>query len=153
MSDIYNLRRFIDAQNQAYASVLNELKAGQKRGHWMWYIFPQIKGLGVSPMAQDYAISCQQEAEAYAEHPILGSRLRECTQLVMNVDGRSAEQIFHYPDHLKFRSCMTLFEHSTTNNSIFRDALLKYFSGKPDPLTVDILKKQRRGEEEDGDAI
>src|SRR5713101_7701521 len=142
MSDIYDLRRFVEAQEQAYESVLNELRVGQKRGHWMWYIFPQIKGLGGSAMAQKYAISSQEEAKAYSEHPILGSRLRECTQLVMNVEGCSAEQIFYYPDNLKFRSCMTLFEHSATDNGIFRDALLKYFDGKPDQLTLNILKKQ-----------
>ncbi len=142
MSYIYDLRRFFETQDQAYESVLNELRVGQKRGHWMWYIFPQIKGLGVSAMAQMYAISSQEEAEAYSEHPNLGSRLRECTQLVMNVEGRSAEQqIFYYPDNLKFRSCMTLFEHSATDNGIFRDTLLKYFDGKPDQLTLDILKK------------
>ena len=142
MSDIYDLQRFIKVQDSVYESVLNELRVGQKRGHWMWYIFPQIKGLGVSAMAQKYAISSHEEAEAYSEHPILGSRLRECTQLVMNVEARSAEQIFHYPDNLKFRSCMTLFEHSATDNGIFRDALLEYFGGKPDQLTLDILKKQ-----------
>jgi uncharacterized protein (DUF1810 family) len=142
MSDIYDLRRFIEAQAGAYESALNELRVGQKQGHWMWYIFPQIKGLGVSPMAQKYAISSQEEAMAYSEHPILGSRLRECTQLVINVEGGRAEQIFHYPDYLKFRSCMTLFEHSATDNDVFRTALLKYFGGKPDQLTLDLLKKQ-----------
>ena len=142
MSDFYDLRRFIEAQDRAYESVVNELRVGLKRGHWMWYIFPQIKGLGVSATAQKYAISCQDEAHVYSEHPILGSRLRECTQLVMNVEGRSAEQIFHYPDNLKFRSCMTLFEHSVKDYGVFGDALLKYFGGKPDQLTLDILKKQ-----------
>jgi uncharacterized protein (DUF1810 family) len=142
MSDIYDLRRFIEAQDRVYKSVLNELRDGQKQGHWMWYIFPQIKGLGISPMAQKYAISSQEEAKAYSEHPILGSRLRECTQLVINVGVCSAKQIFHYPDDLKFRSCMTLFEHSARDNDIFRNALLKYFGGKPDQLTLDLLKKQ-----------
>ena len=143
MSNIYELRRFVEAQNQVYEAVLDELRAGEKRGHWMWYVFPQIEGLGVSAMARAYAISSQDEAEVYAEHPILGLRLRECTHLVMNVEERSAAQIFGYPDHLKFRSCITLFEHSTTDKGIFRDALLKYFDGKPDQLTIDILKKQR----------
>lgn len=141
MNNMYELQRFIEAQDQAYKSVLNELRVGQKRGHWMWYMFPQIRGLGITAMSQKYAIESQEEAEAYSEHPILGSRLRECTQLVMNVEGRRAEQIFHYPDNLKFRSCMTLFELSATDNGIFRDALLKYFDGKPDQLTLDILKK------------
>ena len=142
MSDIYDLHRFIEAQDQVYASVLDELRAGRKRGHWMWYIFPQIEGLGGSAMAQKYAISSQAEAEAYLEHPILGSRLRECTQLVLAVEGRSAEDIFYYPDNLKFRSCMTLFEQAATDNKIFREALLKYFNGKPDQLTLDFLKQQ-----------
>jgi uncharacterized protein (DUF1810 family) len=141
MSDIYDLQRFIRAQDNVYESVLNELRIGQKSGHWMWYIFPQFKGLGVSATAHRYAISSQEEGKAYSDHPILGLRLRECTQLVLNVEGRSAEQIFHYPDVLKFRSCMTLFEQSTTDRSIFRDALFKYFGGEPDQLTLDILKK------------
>jgi uncharacterized protein (DUF1810 family) len=142
VSAIYDLQRFVEAQDRTYQSVLDELRVGQKRGHWMWYIFPQIKGLGVSAMAQKYAISSQEEARAYSEHPILGSRLRECTRLVMNVEERSVKQIFGYPDNLKFRSCMTLFEYSAANNSIFQDALLKYYDGKPDQLTLDILKQQ-----------
>ena len=141
MNNIYDLQRFVEAQEHAYDSVLNELRVGQKRGHWMWYIFPQIRGLGKTAMSQKYAIASQEEAEAYLEHPILGSRLRECAQLVMNVGGRSAEKIFRYPDNLKFRSCMTLFDHSATDDDIFRDALNKYFDGKPDQLTLDILKK------------
>ncbi|MFZ2312224.1 MAG: DUF1810 domain-containing protein [Methylobacter sp.] len=140
MSDIYNLQRFVEAQNQHYEEVLDELVAGQKVGHWMWYIFPQIKGLGLSAMAQKFAISCQQEAEAYLEHPILGSRLRQCTQLVVNVEGRSIEQIFYYPDNLKFWSSMTLFENSAKDNQIFKNALQKYFEEKPDQLTLDILR-------------
>ncbi|MFY4730278.1 DUF1810 domain-containing protein [Nitrospira sp. BLG_2] len=142
MTDIFNLQRFIEAQDPGYRSVLQELRAGHKRGHWMWYIFPQIQGLGESSMSQKYAISSQGEAKAYSEHPILGSRLRECTQLVMNVEGRTADQIFSYPDNLKFRSCMTLFERSATDSSIFRAALLKYFGGEPDQLTLKILERQ-----------
>ena len=140
MNDSCDLQRFVEAQAQVYASVLNELRVGRKRGHWMWYVFPQIKGLGGSAMAQRYAISSQEEAAAYSEHPILGSRLRECTQLVMAVERRSAEQIFDYPDNLKFRSCMTLFEQAATDNSLFQDALLKYFDGEPDQLTLEFLK-------------
>lgn len=140
MSDIYNLQRFVEAQNQVYEEVLHELGNGQKIGHWMWYIFPQVKGLGLTAKAQRFAISCQQEAEAYIEHSVLGARLRECTQLVINVEGRSVEQIFYYPDNLKFRSSMTLFMNSTKDNQIFKDALQKYFEGKPDELTLSILK-------------
>src|SRR5437773_10351896 len=110
MTDTFNLQRFIEAQHGSYESVLRELRAGHKRGHWIWYIFPQIEGLGGSAMSHKYAISSQDEAKAYWEHPILGSRLRECTELVLKVEGRTAEQIFPYPDNLKFRSCMTLFE-------------------------------------------
>jgi uncharacterized protein (DUF1810 family) len=143
MTDTYNLQRFVDAQDRGYGLVLQELRAGQKLGHWMWYIFPQIQGLGSSATSQEYAIKSRDEAKAYWEHPILGLRLRECTQLVMNVEGCSAEQIFSYPDNLKFRSCMTLFERSATEPTIFRAALLKYFGGEPDELTVDMLKSQQ----------
>jgi uncharacterized protein (DUF1810 family) len=136
MKDEYNLQRFIGSQDQVYAAVLEELRAGEKRGHWMWYIFPQIKGLGHSVMAQQFAVTSQEEAKAYLEHPILGSRLRECTRLVLNVEGRSAEQIFYYPDNLKFRSCMTLFMDTTSGNNIFQEALLKYFEGQPDESTL-----------------
>ena len=143
MKDEYNLQRFIEAQDQVYAAVLDELRAGGKRGHWMWYIFPQIKGLGHSVMAQRFAITSREEAKAYLEHPVLGSRLRECTRLVLNVENRSAEQIFYYPDNLKFRSCMTLFMDATTGNNIFQEALLKYFEGQPDESTLDILRYSR----------
>ena len=139
MTGAFNPRRFVEAQDPVYQSVLEELRAGHKRSHWMWYVFPQIRGLGGSAMAREYAISSKDEARAYAEHPILGARLRECTQLVMAVDGRTAAQIFSYPDELKFRSCMTLFEQSATEPAMFRAALLKYFGGKPDQLTLDIL--------------
>jgi uncharacterized protein (DUF1810 family) len=142
MSDTHDLQRFIDAQDRVYPSVLAELRRGRKQSHWMWYIFPQIVGLGRSATSLQYAISSRDEARAYAEHPILGSRLRECTQLVLDVQGRSAEQIFYYPDHLKFRSCMTLFARSATDNGIFEDALLKCFEGKPDQRTLEILKSQ-----------
>lgn len=141
MNDIYDLQRFIQAQENDYKSVLTELKRGYKSGHWMWYIFPQIKGLGISATAKMYAISSKEEARAYSNHPILGLRLRECTQLVLNVEGRSAEEIFDYPDFLKFRSCMTLFEQFATDQNIFHDAILKYFDGKPDQLTLEILKR------------
>jgi len=140
MSDIYHLQRFVEAQNPVYEQVLDELGSGQKRGHWMWYIFPQIKGLGLTAMAQKFAISNQQEAEAYLEHPVLEPRLRQCTQRVIDIEGRSIEQIFYYPDNLKFRSSMTLFMTSTTDKQVFKAALQKYFQGKPDPLTLDILK-------------
>ena len=142
MTGIYNLQRFLEAQGHVYDSVLDELRAGRKSSHWMWYIFPQIKGLGHSGMAQTFAFASLEEAKAYLQHPALGPRLRECTQLVLNVNGRSAGQIFGYPDNLKLRSCLTLFMTATTENKVFKDALLKYFEGKPDELTLDILAHQ-----------
>lgn len=143
MEDIYNLQRFVTAQDPIFEQVVKELAAGQKRSHWMWYIFPQIKGLGHSAMAQEFAISSKAEAEAYLDHPVLGLRLRQCTQVVIDVQGRSIEQIFHFPDHLKFHSSMTLFMASTTDNQLFKTALEKYFGGKPDQLTLDILKNRK----------
>jgi uncharacterized protein (DUF1810 family) len=105
----------------------------------MWFIFPQIKGPGHSPMAKEFAISSREEAEAYLKHPILGPRLRDCTRLVTLVEGRTMSEIFGYPDNLKFRSCMTLFYHATSDNRVFRDALEKYFGGNFDRLTLDRL--------------
>ena len=142
MTDAYNLHRFLTAQAPTYNSVLAELRAGRKSSHWIWFIFPQIAGLGHSVMAQQFAIASLNEAKAYLQHPILGKRLRECTQLVLDVNGRSAEEIFSYPDHLKFRSCMTLFLTAATDNAIFNNALLKYFDGQPDQRTLDILTQQ-----------
>lgn len=142
MTDEYNLQRFLDAQAPTYDTVLAELRAGRKSSHWIWFIFPQITGLGHSGMAQKFAIASLDEAKAYLQHPVLGHRLRECTQLVLNLNGRSAEEIFSYPDNLKFRSCMTLFMTATTDNRIFKDALLKYFDNKPDTLTFDLLAQQ-----------
>ena len=142
MIDAYNLQRFLDAQEGVYDAVLAELRAGRKSSHWIWFIFPQIAGLGHSAMAQQFAITSLDEAKAYLQHLVLGPRLQECTQLVLNVEGRSAEEIFGYPDYLKFRSCMTLFLAAATDNTLFRDALLTYFDGKPDQLTLDILAQQ-----------
>jgi uncharacterized protein (DUF1810 family) len=140
MNDIYNLQRFEKAQDSVYEEVLVELKRGHKSQHWIWYIFPQIKGLGQSEMAQKFAITSLEEAEAYLEHHVLSLRLRECTQLVINVEGLTAEQIFGYTDTLKFRASMTLFMHATKDNKIFKDAIFKYFEDKLDQLTLSILK-------------
>ncbi len=139
MSDPYNLQRFVDAQNTVYKQVLEELKQGYKESHWMWFVFPQIEGLGNSFMAQRYAITSKKEAEAYIQHPVLGPRLRECTELVNAVEGRSIAEILDSPDNMKFRSSMTLFAHATTDNKVFLDALEKYFGGKEDKLTVERL--------------
>ena len=134
--DPYNLQRFVDAQNPVFEQVCKELQQGQKRSHWMWFIFPQLKGLGSSHTAAHFAISGREEAEMYLKHPALGPRLRECARLVNLVEGRSIQQIFGYPDDLKFRSSMTLFAAVTSENKVFKDALQKYFAGKGDPLTI-----------------
>lgn len=137
--DPYNLKRFIDAQDYVYEDVCSELRSGYKIGHWMWFIFPQIKGLGNSSTSKEFAISSREEAQAYLKHPILGPRLRECTRLVTLVEGRSANEIFGCIDSLKFRSSMTLFVHATADNAVFNDALREYFGGQPDRLTLDRL--------------
>jgi len=137
--DRYALQRFVDAQRAVYAQVEKELRAGRKESHWMWYIFPQIKGLGHSPMAQKYAISSAAEATEYSNHPELGKRLRECTRLVTLIDGRSIEDIFGYPDHLKFHSSMTLFANAAGDNQVFLDALSKYFRSEFDRRTLELL--------------
>lgn len=126
MNDPYDLARYVTAQDPVYEQVCAELRAGRKRTHWMWFVFPQMKGLGSSPMAEKYAIGSREEAVAYLEHPVLGPRLRECTELVNRMEGRSLDQIFGYPDDLKFRSSMTLFAGATAENQVFKDALLKY---------------------------
>ena len=139
MADPYNLQRFIDAQKPIFEEVCAELREGCKRSHWMWFIFPQLKGLGFSETARMFAVSSRAEAEAYLEHPILGPRLRECTQLVTLIEGRSIDRIFGYPDNLKFRSSMTLFAHATSENEVFLKALKMYFGGKFDQATLDLL--------------
>jgi uncharacterized protein (DUF1810 family) len=139
MNDPYDLRRFVDAQNPVFEQVCAELRGGQKQGHWMWFIFPQLQGLGHSQMANKFAISSQDEAEAYLKHEVLGPRLRECARLVMLVEGRSIQQIFGYPDDLKFRSSMTLFARAASDTQIFRDALQKYFGGEVDQATIERL--------------
>jgi uncharacterized protein (DUF1810 family) len=137
MSDPYDLQRFVDAQNPVYDKVGAELREGRKRSHWMWFIFPQIAGLGSSPLARRFALSSLSEASAFLEHPILGPRLAECARLVNLVEGRTIEQIFGHPDDLKFRSSMTLFAHASTDNQLFIDALRKYFDGEFDPATLE----------------
>jgi uncharacterized protein (DUF1810 family) len=143
MTDIYNLHRFLDAQEGVYATILQELQAGRKSSHWIWFIFPQIAGLGHSAMAHQFAITSLDEANAYLKHPVLGPRLKACTRLVLDLKSRSAEEIFGYPDNLKFRSCMTLFMSAAPDNALFKNVLLKYFDGKPDQLTLDILAHHR----------
>ena len=138
-SDPHNLQRFVDAQAPVFEQVLAELRAGRKRTHWMWFIFPQVAGLGTSPMAQRYAIFGHNEAEAYLQHPILGPRLLQCTQLVNQVSNRTMDEIFGYPDDLKFRSSITLFSAVDPTEAVFRAALDKYFAGQPDTSTLALL--------------
>jgi uncharacterized protein (DUF1810 family) len=140
-SDPYNLQRFVDAQERYYGHACAELRNGRKESHWMWFIFPQIKGLGGSSFSKTFAISSLREAEEYLQHPLLGPRLRECSQLVNLIEGHSIREIFGFPDDLKFRSCMTLFAHATSQNEVFRDALRKYFEGEFDPLTLGLLPR------------
>jgi uncharacterized protein (DUF1810 family) len=137
--DPYNLQRFVDAQHRIYGQVRDELSAGLKETHWMWFIFPQLKGLGSSATAQKYALNGVEEAKVYLAHSLLGFRLRECTQLVSGVVGRSIEDIFGYPDHLKFHSCMTLFAHIAASEQLFTTALAKYFKEEPDRNTLKLL--------------
>jgi uncharacterized protein (DUF1810 family) len=139
MPDPYRLQRFVDAQASCFAQVRSELAAGKKRTHWMWFIFPQLEGLGSSPMAQRFAISGIEEAKAYLAHPVLGDRLRDCTALVNAVSGRSVEDIFGYPDDLKFHSSVTLFASADPENKAFAEALTKYFKGVPDQATMHRL--------------
>jgi uncharacterized protein (DUF1810 family) len=138
--DPFNLQRFVDAQAGVYAAARAELEAGRKRSHWMWFIFPQIRGLGSSPTAQRFAITSREEAAAYLAHPVLGPNLHECVTLVNAIDGRSISAIFSSPDDLKFHSSVTLFANATAENAIFLAALEKYFSGKPDQATLGILR-------------
>jgi uncharacterized protein (DUF1810 family) len=139
MSDPYNLQRFVDAQKPVYPQVLEELRAGRKWSHWIWFIFPQLTGLGSSVMNQKFGICSRLEAAAYLAHPVLGPRLRECTTLVNVIQGRSANDIFGYPDDLKFRSSMTLFANAAHDNAVFNQALTKYYDGEPDQRTLELL--------------
>ncbi|MGB6603814.1 MAG: DUF1810 domain-containing protein [Steroidobacteraceae bacterium] len=139
------MARFIEAQEPVYRHVHAELGAGRKTSHWMWFIFPQLAGLGSSATARHYAIGSPGEARAYLAHPLLGGRLRECTQLVLQVEGRTPAAIFGYPDDLKFRSSMTLFarvaDDTRPKDRVFAEALGRYFAGAPDPLTVRLLEQ------------
>ena len=139
MKDPHNQKRFVDAQNPVFEQVCAVLRQGYKTSHWMWFIFPQIEGLGHSETARKFAISSREEAEAYLKHPVLGPRLRNCSRLVTLLEGRSAHQIFGSPDNLKFHSSMTLFASVASDNVVFKDALQKYFGGELDSLTLQKL--------------
>ncbi len=139
MGDPYNLARFVRAQDRVFAQACLELRAGRKMGHWMWFIFPQIEGLGQSQMSRAFAISSREEAVSYLNHAILGPRLVECTQIVNGLGGVGARDIFGYVDEMKFRSSMTLFAQVATGKQPFTVALQKYFGGEPDRLTLERL--------------
>jgi uncharacterized protein (DUF1810 family) len=136
MDDPHGLVRFLEAQALVYPQARAELRAGRKRTHWMWFVFPQVAGLGSSAMAQRYAIASLDEAKAYLAHPVLGERLRECAQAMLAVDGRSAHDILGSPDDLKFHSSMTLFHRAAPAEPVFGDCLKKYFGGQEDPQTL-----------------
>jgi uncharacterized protein (DUF1810 family) len=142
MPDPFDLQRFVDAQDGVYLRVVAELSAGRKQSHWMWFVFPQIAGLGFSAMAQRYAISSREEAAAYVAHDILGPRLGECTRLVVGVVGKTIRTILGSPDDLKFRSSMTLFS-AVSNDPIFDQALAKYYAGEKDRATLDLICQGR----------
>ncbi len=136
MADPFNLQRFVEAQAPVYAAVVRELATGAKRSHWMWFVFPQIAGLGLSPTSVFYAVSSRDEARAYLAHPILGPRLVECANLVLAVEGRSVREIFGAVDAMKFRSCLTLFGRVAPEQAVFAACLDKYFAGEDDPATL-----------------
>src|ERR1019366_6312154 len=137
--DPFDLARFLEAQEAVFSNACDELRAGSKQSHWMWFIFPQLRGLGHSATAHRFGISSLEEARAFLAHPVLGPRLRECTRLANEIQGRSASQIFGSPDDLKFRSSMTLFAEAAADNEVFTEALRKYFAGEPDSLTLGSL--------------
>jgi uncharacterized protein (DUF1810 family) len=137
--DPHDLARFVEAQAGDYETALAEIRAGRKRSHWMWYIFPQIDGLGFSSMARRYAIRSLDEARAYLDHPVIGPRLVEITEAALAVEGRSAHEIFGSPDDMKLRSCATLFARAASEGSVFSRLLDKFFDGKPDVRTLELL--------------
>jgi uncharacterized protein (DUF1810 family) len=142
--DSYDLARFVDAQERCYGRVLEELGAGKKTSHWMWFIFPQLRGLGVTATAQRYGLTGLAEARAYLAHPLLGARLRECTRRLLDLEGLTAHDIFSSPDDLKLRSCLTLFAHAVgpapaAADRVFSEALSRYYRAEPDPRTLGLL--------------
>lgn len=139
-NDPFDLARFVDAQRDVYTRAVAELKSGRKRSHWMWYIFPQLDGLGHSAMAHRYAIKSLAEARAYLARPVLGQRLQECAQVLLGLEGKTAHDIFGSPDDLKLRSCATLFSQVSPADSLFHRLLTRYFEGNADSRTLQLLK-------------
>ena len=144
--DPFDLARFVAAQAGSYAQALSEIGAGRKRSHWMWYVFPQVEGLGHSGVARRYSVKSREEARAYLEHPVLGRRLLECAEAVVRVQGRTATEIFGFPDDLKLRSCATLFAAVAPESGVFKRILDKYYEGAPDERTLQILETWRSRE-------
>lgn len=139
MHDPFNLSRFVEAQRPLFDRVMDELRAGRKTSHWMWFVFPQLRGLGHSEMADRFAISTLDEAQAYLEHDLLGPRLEQCVRAVLEHRGMNAKQIFGSPDDLKFRSCLTLFMCAQTGSALYQQALDQFYSGEPDRRTLLLL--------------
>ena len=140
-----DLDRFVTAQEGEYERALAELRSGRKRSHWMWYVFPQIRGLGSSPTSRHFAIQGREEAAAYLAHPVLGPRLVACAEALLGIEGRSAREILGSPDDLKLRSCATLFAHVAPPGSVFERLLARYFEGRPDPATLQLLERPDKG--------
>ena len=134
------LERFVEAQNRIHASVLEELAAGKKTSHWMWFVFPQLKALGRSDMAKHFGLESQEEALTYWQREVVGRRLKECTRLVLSAADKTAHEIFGSPDDLKFRSCMTLFSQVAPQEPVFTQALDRFFGGQPDAKTLELLQ-------------
>lgn len=141
MQPAFDLERFVRAQAPVYDAVIRELRAGRKRSHWMWFVFPQLVGLGRSEMAQRYALASLDEAAAYLAHPVLGDRLRQCAALVLATPDATVDEIFGHPDNMKFHSSMTLFAAVPGADPVFSQNLDKYFGGAPDALTLSRLKE------------
>ena len=139
-----SLSRFVDAQAPVYEQVRAELSAGKKVSHWMWFVFPQLRGLGRSAMAIRYGLASREEAVAYWQHPLLGRRLTECSRLVLAIQGKSAFEIFSTPDDMKFRSCMTLFANCVGGEPLFLEVLSRYFAGEQDERTLALLTPSLR---------
>lgn len=137
--DPYDLERFVEAQRGVFDEACAELRRGRKTGHWIWFIFPQIAGLGFSAMSQHYSIHSLHEARAFLEHPVLGPRLREVCEIVNGIQGKTAHEIFGSPDDIKLRSSMTLFAHAAEDNAVFLEVLRKYFGGVEDRRTVELI--------------
>ena len=143
-SDVFRLARFLEAQEDSYARALDELRSGRKRSHWIWYVFPQLAGLGVSATSQRFGVSGLAEAREYLAHPVLGHRLRESTQAMLSHRVSSAEAVLGDVDAMKFRSCMTLFSLADPAEPVFAEALGRFFEGKRDPATLELLQRQQR---------